>query len=311
MSFPLVGNGRIKDTVATLISSGRFPHAVIIEGEAGLGKRTLARYLAKVAVCENDLPPCGKCRSCHLADTMTHPDIEAIRPEDKKKSVTVDQIREFRTTAYHSAHTAKRRAFIIESADTMNPASQNSLLKVLEEPPSDVIFILVAVNSEALLDTVISRCLTLSLSAPTLDEGAEFLMKEQGVDKETAERFLTEERNNVGRALQRINGKSESAGKAAAHDFLAAIERGSALSALVVTAPLEKDRPEAEKFTLELMDLLAEKLKANHKKTETAREYAAMYREVSKLKPTLIRNINLSLYFAALVSKLCAVRNKA
>ena len=83
MSFPLAGNRRIRETVEALISSKRLPHAVIIEGEAGTGKRTLARYLAKVAVCDAELPPCSVCRNCHLADTGTHPDIEVVAPEEK------------------------------------------------------------------------------------------------------------------------------------------------------------------------------------------------------------------------------------
>ena len=310
MSFPLAGNRRIRETVEALISSKRLPHAVIIEGEAGTGKRTLARYLAKVAVCDAELPPCCVCRNCHLADTGTHPDIEVVAPEEKKKNIAVDQIRNLRTTAYHSAHSAKRRAFIIESADTMNASSQNSLLKVLEEPPSDVIFILVATNSDALLDTVISRCLTLSLSIPTRAEGVEVLTRDHGADRDTALRFLEEEKNNIGKAIQRLSGKSESVGKAVAHDFFAAIQRGAPVSALIVSAPLEKDRLETELFTLELLDILTEKIKQSRGMTETAREYTDMYREASKLRETLNTNINLGLYFTALASKLCAVKNK-
>ena len=113
MSFPLVGNGRIKESISALVAAKRLPHAVIIEGDVGTGKRTLARYLAKIAVCESDSPPCGDCRNCHLADAGTHPDIETVAPEEKKKNINVDQIRELRTTAYHSAHTASRRVFII------------------------------------------------------------------------------------------------------------------------------------------------------------------------------------------------------
>ena len=164
MSFPLVGNKRAKDTVESFISSGRFPHAIIIEGEIGTGKKTLAGYLAKTALCEEPTPPCGVCRNCHLADAGPPPDIQVVAPEEKKKNIAVGQIRELRTTAYHSPHTARRRAFIIEEAETMNAASQNSLLKVLEEPPSDVVFILVTTSAKALLDTVISRCMTISLS---------------------------------------------------------------------------------------------------------------------------------------------------
>ena len=175
MIFPLVSNKRIKSSIEALISSSRLPHAIIIEGDLGTGKRTLAKFLAKASVCDEAERPCGACRNCHLAEIGSHPDIEVVSPEEKKVSITKDQIEALRTIAYHSAHTAKRRVFIIEQANTMNPASQNKLLKVLEEPPSDVVFILITPSAEALLETVVSRCLVLSLFTPTFEEALEYL----------------------------------------------------------------------------------------------------------------------------------------
>ncbi len=310
MSFPLVGNKRIKDSIDALISSGRLPHAVIIEGDTGTGKRTLARYLAKVAVCDGEAPPCCSCRSCHLADAGTHPDIETVAPEEKKKNITVEQIRNLRTTAYHSAHTAKRRAFIIEQADTMNVGSQNSILKVLEEPPSDVLFILIVTSAERLLDTVVSRCVTLSLFPPAFDEGVEILKTVYGISDDEARHLLTEEKNNIGKALARSSDCCDSVGRAAAHDFLTAIEQNSPLNALLTTVVLEKDRPETARFAEELLEILINKIKRANTLTETAREYTEMHTALCELRPTLNTNINLSLFFTVLTSKLMAVKNK-
>ena len=142
MSFPLVGCERLRDSILALISSDRMPHAIIIEGEDGTGKHTLAKFLAKAFVCRNENKPCFACRDCHLADVGTHPDIEWIAPEEKKKSVSVDKVRAMKALSYTSAHTSDGRVFIIEKADTMNSASSNTLLKVLEEPPSKLLYIL-------------------------------------------------------------------------------------------------------------------------------------------------------------------------
>ncbi len=310
MSFPLAGNKRIKQSLEAVIGSERMPHAVIIEGDAGTGKRTLAKYLAKVAVCDSEEPPCDGCRNCHLADAGTHPDIETVAPEEKKKNINVEQIRNLRTTAYHSAHTAKRRAFIIEQADTMNASSQNSLLKVLEEPPSDVLFILIVVSAKSLLDTVVSRCLTLSLSAPTIEEGVEVLCSKYGFSMDEAAELLKAEKNNVGKVLNRKNSRKESKGRTIAQSFFEALEKGSPLSALICTVPLEKDRPEAGKFAEELGEILINKVKGSSKLTQTAKEYANMYSALCELTPTLYTNINLSLFFSALVSKLTEAKNK-
>ncbi len=311
MSFPLVGNSRIAATIDSLISSGRLPHAIIIEGEKGLGKRTLSKYIAKAAVCSGENRPCNVCRNCHLANALTHPDIETVSVLPKKKNILVDQIRDLRSTAYRSAHTAARRAFIIEQADTMNASSQNSLLKVLEEPPSDVVFILLASSADNLLDTVVSRCLTLSLTTPSTKEAADYVAQTTKVSPDEAENLLREEKNNIGKVLDRINGTKESLGRALAHDYFKAVEENGKLSALLITVPLEKDRAETEKFTEELCEILLAKTKELKHLTQTAREYADMYRAVCEIQGTLITNINLGLYFTALSSALFAVKNKS
>jgi len=310
MSFPLIGNERIKESVSALISAGRLPHAVIIEGDIGTGKRTLARYLAKTAVCEDGEPPCGQCRSCHLADSGTHPDIETVAPEEKKKNINVDQIRELRNTAYHSAHTASRRAFIIEQADTMNAASQNSLLKVLEEPPSDVLFILIALSAKNLLETVVSRCMVLSLFPPTSEEALAYLTEERKLLRDEASILLSEEKNNIGKVLLRLSNSKDSIGRAAAYDYFEAVKKGSALSALLSTVPLEKDRLEAGRFTDELSEILTASVKKSVKLTVTAGEYIRMQEILFEMKPLLETNINLQLYFAALTSRITAVTAK-
>lgn len=310
MSFPLVGNKRAKDTVESFISSGRFPHALIIEGELGTGRRTLAKYLAKTALCEEAAPPCNLCRNCHLSDADTHPDIQTVAPEDKKKNIAVGQIRELRTTAYHSPHTARRRVFIIEQAETMNPNSQNSLLKVLEEPPSDVIFILIATSANQLLDTVVSRCMTISLSPVTTQEALEVLRNRHNIKAENLEELVALEKNSIGRVLIRLKSKKEGRAAAIAGDYLKAVEEGDLLSALLSTVPLEKNRPEAAKFAEELSEILVAKIKSAGNMTHTAREYVKYHTALCDMIPTLNTNINLSLFFTALTSKIMAAKNE-
>ena len=307
MSFPLIANERVRESVDLLISTRRIPHAIIIEGDEGTGRKTLARYLAKAAVCEAENRPCGVCRSCHLADAGTHPDIETVSVEAKKKNITVEQIRALRTTSYQAAHTADCRAFIIESADTMNIASQNSLLKVLEEPPSNVVFILVSEAAKNLLETVVSRCVVFSLFPPSVSGGMQ-LLKQRGYSEDDAACLLELENGNIGKTIKRLVGGISSVGIDAAHDFFEAVNRGCALDALLSVAALEKDRAETAKFISALKETISENFKKSRSYTTVAKELADFHSVICELEPLLNTNINLSLFFTALTSKLLSVK---
>lgn len=307
MSFPLIANERVKESVDLLISTRRIPHAIIIEGDEGTGRKTLARYLAKAAVCEADQKPCCSCRNCRLADAGTHPDIETVSPEPKKKNIAVEQIRALRTTSYQAAHTADCRAFIIESADTMNAASQNSLLKVLEEPPGNVVFILVAEAAKNLLETVVSRCVVFSLFPPPVNEGIK-LLKHRGFPEGDAAYILEQENGNIGKSIKRLDGDLGNAGIDATHDFFEAINRGAALDALLSVVALEKDRAETAKFVSALKESVSENFKKSRSYTTVARELADFHSVICELEPLLNTNINLSLFFTALTSKLLSVK---
>ena len=90
MSFPLVANEKVKLSVDAWISSKRIPHAILIEGETGLGKHTLAKFLAQAIVCEGENAPCGSCKNCMLS-YANHPDIITVAPLDNKKSRSVSR----------------------------------------------------------------------------------------------------------------------------------------------------------------------------------------------------------------------------
>ncbi len=301
MSFPLVGCDRLKDSLLALISLNRMPHAIIIEGEDGTGKHTLAKYIAKAFVCQNKSAPCEACRDCHLADVGTHPDIEWIAPEEKKKSVSVDKIRTLKALSYTSSHTSDGRVFIIDKADTMNAASANSLLKVLEEPPSKLLFILLCESSGKLLETVVSRCTVFSLFAPSEDIGTAYLVNE-GISEDQAREVLKREHGNIGKALAVLNGNKKNPAAALAEDYLENILSGNAYSALLCTVKMEKDRPLVHDFIFELKELICTKLKASSSLPRTAEELAKIYDVVIGAEASLVTNINLPLFFSYLTS---------
>jgi len=299
MIFPLAGNEKIRLSVLNAIGEGRIPHAIIIEGEAGLGKHTLSRFLAHAAVCSGGQPPCGVCKDCHLADIHSHPDISVTLPQDGKKNISVAQIRDLKNETFIKPHQAKKRVFIIDEAHTMNDQSQNALLKVLEEPPGDIIFILIAESKSALLETIISRCVTFTLSPPDLSEAADFIMKDSAFSREEVELSLKESGCNIGKALDFLSGKSDSKTVAAAKEFIGSILRGDEYSALCVCAQFEKKRVEADRFFKDLKNEIALYIKKNLGKPQV-KGLINLYSKFPQYERSLLTNINLSLLFSTL-----------
>ncbi|MEE1007124.1 MAG: DNA polymerase III subunit delta' [Acutalibacteraceae bacterium] len=302
MSFPLVGNGRIRDAVTSAVTEKRIPHAILLEGDKGTGRHTLMRFLSRAAVCEGENPPCGVCRGCHLAQIGTHPDITVIAPEDGKKNITVPQIRALRTEAYVKPHMADRRVFVIDKADSMNEQAQNALLKVLEEPPADIIFILIAESAAALLDTIISRCTVLSLVPPETDEALGYLRKNTEFSEEQIREALGVAGNNIGTALDALSGGGTAA-QAAATRFAEALISGDEADMLKITAEFEKNRVLADEFLKELKLSLATEIKKKLRSPHSAKALVSFYDALPQFEDALKTNINLSLLFCALVCK--------
>lgn len=160
----IVGNEHIIKNFQSAIKNEKLCHAYIIDGFKGLGKKLLANTLAKTIQCEkNSISACCKCISCQTFDSGNNPDIIYLKPTNTK-SIGVDDIRErINNIIQIKPYKYKYKIFIIENADAMTIAAQNSILKTIEEPPSYAIFLLLATNSNNFLPTILSRCALIKL----------------------------------------------------------------------------------------------------------------------------------------------------
>ena len=156
------GNERAKEYLSSAFARHSFPHALLIAGEAGIGKRTLADIIAKALVCESENAPCGKCEACRKATNRIHPDI--IRISNADKPIPVDDVRALKLDALLRPNDADRKVYIIDHAEAMSHLSQDALLKILEEPPHFTTFILLCYNLSDLLSTIVSRAAHITLS---------------------------------------------------------------------------------------------------------------------------------------------------
>ena len=172
--------------------AGRLPHALLITGAAGIGKRAFASALAQGLVCEQSAAPlmaCGKCEACHWFNTGNHPDFRLLQPEaaeaaaedaepsdkKKKRDISVAQIRSLEDFVHISAHRNGAKVVLIQPAEAMNVNAANALLKSLEEPPAETYFVLVSDRPHMLPATIRSRCQQLALRPPSADEAIDWL----------------------------------------------------------------------------------------------------------------------------------------
>jgi len=160
----LLGNDRLKDNLRASVGRGRVSHFYLICGPEGAGKKTLARLLGAAILCKEADKPCLRCSACRKVMANTHPDFITV-DDPEKKTVTVELIRNARADMYIQPNEADRKLYLFPRAQDMLPPGQNALLKILEEPPSYGVFILLTDNPEKLLPTVRSRCTELRLNA--------------------------------------------------------------------------------------------------------------------------------------------------
>ncbi len=190
------GHGKVKAALQNAAGCGRVGHAYIFEGPKGVGKLSMAKAFAMRLLCESPMAEdaCGECRACSQCMSGNHPDLQIVTNQlydasKKSSDILVDTVRNMKKDIYIKPYSSDRKVYIVPNADTMNVYAQNSLLKVLEEPPEYCVIILLAENSNAFLPTILSRAPILKFYPLSADEVCECLAKCDGdfdADKITA-----------------------------------------------------------------------------------------------------------------------------
>ncbi len=151
----------------------RTRHAYLFTGPQGVGRRTLAIRLAQALNCSQPVAaglPCGECRACTFIERMQHPDLLVVQSEEGSNTLKVEQIRALQRSLSLAPYEASHKIALLLRFEEANPSAANALLKTLEEPPPQVIMLLTASDSEALLPTIVSRCEVIRLRPLPLDQ---------------------------------------------------------------------------------------------------------------------------------------------
>jgi DNA polymerase-3 subunit delta' len=171
---------------------GRMPHALLISGQDGVGKRILAEQLAHALLCERptaDGQACGQCTACVWLRAGTHPDLLWLEPEEPGKAIKVDQVRALTGELCMTSHAGRHKVAIVQPADAMNKNAANGLLKTLEEPTDNTLLALLSALPGRLPATIRSRCQQLQIALPD-DLTARQWLQGQGLDSTKATRYL-------------------------------------------------------------------------------------------------------------------------
>lgn len=154
----------VKESLSALDNHGRIPHAIVIESKNKEAALEAAKFLSMYVVCTSDNKPCKVCEQCHKAQNKAHADISYAYPEKKSKTYSIEQMRSIIKDAYIRPNEADAKVYIFEEADNrLTQIAQNSFLKLLEEPPQNVYFILLCESAQKLLVTILSRCTVVRL----------------------------------------------------------------------------------------------------------------------------------------------------
>ena len=197
----IVGQEQLKEHLQNAIAMNKVSHAYIINGERNAGKEFIARVFAMALQCEKkEAEPCGECHSCKQALSNNQPDIIYISHE-KPNTIGVEDIRaQINNDIVIKPYSSPRKIYIVNEGEKMTPQAQNALLKTLEEPPEYAVIVILTTNVEALLPTVLSRCVVLNMKPVSDALVKKYLMEQLGVPDYKANICVAFARGNIGKA---------------------------------------------------------------------------------------------------------------
>ncbi|MHB1007431.1 MAG: DNA polymerase III subunit [Chloroflexota bacterium] len=237
--WDLVGHDKAIARLDRALKAGRIAHFYLITGPARVGKTTLALRLAQALNCAGPAErPCGECRACRRIEAGTHLDVRVIRleprpdggdegrgrPRSGEKNIGIDQVRQLLHEAALSPGEGRFKVYLVQDAENLSIEAANSLLKLLEEPPPQVVLILTAADANMLLPTIVSRCQPVRLQPVPADVIALHLQTRYGVETGRAAVLARIAAGRIGWAI------------AAAGDSTQVQERGETLGRLVALA---------------------------------------------------------------------------
>ena len=232
----LLGNERVKENLRRSLAKGHASHFYLISGPAGSGKRTLARLLSAALMCDHPGSPCLGCNPCRKVMENIHPDCITVT-DPEHKNVAVKIVRQIRDDMFIRPNEGNKKIYIFPQE--LGVEGQNALLKILEEPPSYGVFLLLTENPQQLLPTIHSRCVHLALQPLTEDVLRRELEKRMPqAETEAISAAILRSGGFLGQALQLLTDEDSNLPQTQA--FLQAFAQRDHLLLAQTLVPMEK-----------------------------------------------------------------------
>ena len=311
--YDFLGNESLKERLSGMFRQEKSSHCYLLSGPEGSGKHTLATLLSAALQCTGSGDkPCRSCPQCRKVFGSNHPDIIFVDDEDKKM-IPVEQVRNACADVYIRPNEGKKKIYIFPHAEKLNPIGQNTLLKILEEPPAYAVFLLLSPNPGLLLPTVRSRCSELHL-APLPEATLLAALRQRCPGRKEEEYRLAASARYLGQAMAKLKHAARSD---RAMEFAAAFAERDTLAMTMLLAPMEKwtrDKllPMLQEWELLLMEALSARCGAAEAAPEvhricslrTAKEILAAIEELRLAQIRCNANVGVGAICGALAVKL-------
>lgn len=277
----LVGQERVARYLRTVVETGQVSHAYLFVGPPGSGKTAAAKALAAGVLCGGF--GCTTCEACASVRRGTHPDVRSIAPEGAA-GYLAEQVRDVIHDVQLAPILGPKKVYIISSADLFNDAAANAFLKTLEEPPDDVVMILLAHSFDSVLPTIASRCQVVRFRRIPPSEAIAILISRTGAEPDEAAQALAATGASVTRAAEFLRSPVRQEGRLTVLRTLGELCEADGLDVLMgaraivdaVKAPLEGFKEAQAAAAAEVSDFLgkgaAKAAEERSKRELTARE---------------------------------------
>ncbi len=296
----VVGQAQVREFLRTSVRTGRVSQSYLFCGPVGAGKTQAAFALAKALLCKSGGD--DSCDICNRVGRRKHPDVHFYQPESANGQYLVEQIRDIVADVSLAPIQADKKIYILDRIDRMADSAANAFLKTLEEPPDDVVMILLAASRESVLPTIVSRCQVVPFRTIPASESAKIVEQNTGASFETSRMALEACGGSIERAVAFLGSNERLEFRRTVLQLIGGLRNAEAWDIVLaardltvqIKAPLDVVRAKQEAEIAENADFLAKsairQIEARNKRALTA-ETRESLRQLTSIARSFLRDV--------------------